>query len=77
MAVVLVPFTWQLALLAFAVERIIDIAKIPPANWIERYLPGGWGVVGDDVIAGLYTCGLLHLTIFLVPTWVGILPATG
>ena len=63
-------FTWQVALIGFFLERIIDIAKVPPANWIERRVPGGWGVVGDDVIAGLYTCGLLHLMLhFVVPQW--------
>ena len=60
-AVMFVPFTWQLAVLAFFLERGIDVAKVPPARHIEDHWPGGWGVVGDDVVAGLYTCGLLHL----------------
>jgi phosphatidylglycerophosphatase A len=71
-AVVAVPFTWQLATLAFFAERLIDIAKVPPAKQIEDHWPGGWGVVGDDIIAGLYTCGLLHLAIYLAPGWCGL-----
>lgn len=71
-AVAFVPFTWQLAILAFLVERVIDIVKVPPANWIEDGWKGGWGVVGDDVIAGLYTCGLLHLVVRIAPAWVGL-----
>lgn len=70
-AVAFVPFTWQLAILAFLLERAIDIAKVPPANWIENSWPGGWGVVGDDVVAGLYACGILHVVIMIAPTWVG------
>ena len=71
-AVAFVPFTWQLAAVAFFVERAIDVAKIPPARQIEDHWPGGWGVVGDDIAAGLYTCGLLHLLIYLSPTMVGL-----
>ena len=71
-AVAFVPFTWQLAILAFLLERAIDIVKVPPANWIEKRWTGGWGVVGDDVVAGLYTCGILHVLIRIAPAWVGV-----
>jgi len=71
-AVMLVPFTWQLALIAFVLERILDITKIPPANWVERRVPGGWGVVGDDLVAGAYTCVALHLLIKFAPGTVGL-----
>ena len=71
-AVALVPFTWRLAVLAFLLERVIDILKVPPANWIERHWPGGFGVVGDDVVAGLYTRGLLHAAISFAPSLVGL-----
>jgi len=71
-AVALVPFTWRLALLAVVVERTLDIVKVPPASWIERQVPGGWGVVGDDVVAGLYTCGLLHFVAYAAPGAAGL-----
>lgn len=71
-AVAFVPFTWQLAGLAFLFERGIDIVKVPPANWIEKRWPGGWGVVGDDLVAGLYTCVILHAIIHVRPAWVGL-----
>ncbi len=73
-AVAFVPFTWRLAAVAFVVERTLDIVKVPPANWVEKHWPGGWGVVGDDVVAGLYTCAVLHIIIRLVPAWVGLPP---
>ena len=68
------PLTWQVVVTAFFLERAIDIAKVWPARWIERNLPGGWGVVLDDVVAGFYTLGLLHLGAYLVPQWLGIGP---
>ncbi len=39
---------------AFLLFRIFDITKIWPANWAEQRLPGGLGVMLDDVVAGLY-----------------------
>ncbi|MCF7907859.1 MAG: phosphatidylglycerophosphatase A [Candidatus Omnitrophica bacterium] len=38
----------------FFLFRMLDMLKIPPANIIERY-PGSRGVVGDDLIAGIYS----------------------
>ena len=40
-------------LAAFVLFRLFDIWKPPPARQLER-LPGGWGIVADDVMAGLY-----------------------
>jgi len=45
---------WIVSLIAF---RIIDWTKPFPIARIEK-LPGGIGVVGDDVVAGLYSLGL-------------------
>ncbi len=70
-AVFALPLTWQIVVAAFFVERAIDIVKIWPATWIERRLPGGWGVVLDDVVAGLYTLGLLHAAVHFAPAWFG------
>lgn len=70
-AMIAVSPTWQLIALGFFVERFLDIAKIPPARQIERHLPGGWGVVGDDIIAGLYTLGILHLLMRAAPVAMG------
>ena len=71
-AVAGLPFTAQLAVTALLVERFFDIVKVPPARWIEDHVPGGWGVVGDDVIAGLYACGILHLLAHLAPSRAGL-----
>ncbi len=73
-ALIALPPTWQLVAAAFLLERAIDIAKVWPANWVERRLPRGWGVVLDDIVAGLYTLGLLHLGVRFIPGWLGIAP---
>ena len=49
-----VPFSWKAVLIGFVLFRIFDITKPFPARWIERHAPAGWGIVGDDVMAGVY-----------------------
>ncbi|MCK6455206.1 MAG: phosphatidylglycerophosphatase A [Phycisphaerae bacterium] len=39
--------------LAFLLNRALDIVKPPPARRLQA-LPGGWGIVIDDVLSGLY-----------------------
>jgi phosphatidylglycerophosphatase A len=46
-------FNWKTWLAAFALFRLLDMWKPAPARQLER-LPGGWGIVADDVMAGLY-----------------------
>lgn len=46
--------TWILALAGFALFRIIDIFKPLGCRRIEHLVPGGWGVMLDDVLAGFY-----------------------
>lgn len=47
-------YTWILALLGFAMFRIIDIFKPLGCRWIDQNVKGGWGVMLDDVLAGFY-----------------------
>ena len=72
-AVSFLPFNKdQLAVgaIAFVAFRIFDIVKPPPASWFDRQMKNGYGVVLDDVVAGLYGAlalrlGLLLWTLFL------------
>jgi phosphatidylglycerophosphatase A len=50
----LVPETWLAALVLFACFRLFDVVKPYPAGAIDRRVRGGLGVVGDDLVAGLY-----------------------
>jgi len=64
-----VPFTWPVVVIGFFLERVIDIVKVPPANWIDDRMHSGVGVVLDDVVAGVYTCILLHGLVRFGPAW--------
>jgi len=45
---------------AFLIFRVLDVIKPYPANAIDARMPGGAGVVLDDVVSGLYTCLIMH-----------------
>ncbi len=49
-----VPGTWTAAALVFVLFRILDVLKPWPADLIDRRVRFGLGVVGDDVVAGVY-----------------------
>lgn len=55
------PFTGFTVWGAFFIFRIMDIFKPFPIRKIDRELPGGWGIVLDDVLAGIYTNIILRL----------------
>jgi phosphatidylglycerophosphatase A len=59
------PLSLPILGLAFVLFRLFDIVKPPPVSTLEKRLRGGWGVVMDDVAAGVYTnisVGLLLIT---------------
>lgn len=62
-ATIALPFTYKTAIAAFIVFRIFDIAKPWPIRWLDEHLHGGFGVVLDDVVAGVFGCVVLQLAL--------------
>ena len=60
LALALVPRDWLPAALAFVFFRFFDILKPFPLKRLEK-LPGGWGIMADDVGAGLAAAAAVHL----------------
>jgi phosphatidylglycerophosphatase A len=56
----LVPFSWPAALAGFALFRLFDVVKPWPASALDR-VKSGFGVVMDDVAAGVYAWAALQL----------------
>ncbi len=54
------PADWRHALIALILFRLFHITKPFPARQLES-LPEGWGIVCDDVDAGLYAWGVASL----------------
>ena len=53
------PFTPAVAAAGFVLFRVLDVFKPWPARQLES-LPDGWGIMSDDVMAGIYANLLLH-----------------
>lgn len=51
---------------AFFVTRAFDIIKLPPCRRLER-LPGGWGILLDDLMASVYAAAVLHVASWQFP----------
>ncbi|HEX8315945.1 MAG TPA: phosphatidylglycerophosphatase A [Flavisolibacter sp.] len=61
-ALFLIPFSWVNFLFAFVLFRFFDIAKPLFIKKMEA-ARGGWGVMLDDLLAGIYSSLILHLLI--------------
>ena len=53
---------WRYLLAAFVLFRIFDIAKPFPCRRLEK-LPGGWGIMADDWMAGVYAAICLRIAL--------------
>jgi phosphatidylglycerophosphatase A len=68
----LIPVSWIGLVVGFLVFRLLDIVKPFPCRRAEK-LPGGVGIMADDVIAGVYANVLLRLASLV---WPALLAAT-
>ncbi|MBV1910830.1 MAG: phosphatidylglycerophosphatase A [Kangiellaceae bacterium] len=59
-----VPMTWQNLIIGFALFRIFDILKPWPISWLDKKVSGGFGIMIDDVVAGLFALSVLQLLLF-------------
>ena len=61
-----VPLTGVTAVAGFVLFRVFDVFKPYPARDLER-LPAGWGIMCDDVMAGIYANLLLRAGLLAFP----------
>ena len=57
----LMPVTWQTLLVGFALFRFFDILKPWPISFIDKNCHGGFGIMLDDIVAGIaaWACMML------------------
>ena len=56
-----IPLSLKGVVAGFFLFRLFDIVKPEPARFFDRRMKNGYGVVLDDVVAGVYACICLHL----------------
>jgi phosphatidylglycerophosphatase A len=65
-ALLFLPKSLTVVLVAFLLFRLFDIVKPPPARASER-IPNGWGVMMDDVVAGVYANAGTWIALMVIP----------
>ncbi len=60
------PFTPFFIIGGFALFRVFDILKPFPIQWVDKKVPGGWGIMLDDIIAGIFANGLMRIGSYLL-----------
>ena len=65
--VAIMPFSFTAIVIGFILFRIFDILKPQPIQWIDSKVEGGFGIMLDDVIAGIFAGILLVLLVSFYP----------
>lgn len=65
------PMTWKSMLVGFLLFRVLDIFKPFPIGYLDRKVPGGLGVVLDDVVAGIIV-SLIMQYLYQHTSWLGV-----
>ncbi|ANJ68165.1 phosphatidylglycerophosphatase [Halothiobacillus diazotrophicus] len=63
----LVPVTPWTLLLAFLWFRLFDVVKPWPIRWLDRHVSGGWGIMVDDLLAGVFALAAVGLSVHFWP----------
>ncbi|MFT7412904.1 MAG: phosphatidylglycerophosphatase A [Paraglaciecola sp.] len=61
-----VPLSWQTVLVGFMLFRFFDILKPWPISYLDKHVHGGFGIMIDDVLAGLFAMVILHFGLYLI-----------
>ncbi|RJP29778.1 MAG: phosphatidylglycerophosphatase A [Candidatus Omnitrophota bacterium] len=67
LSLLFIGYSFKLVFIGFFLFRLFDTLKVFPAARIER-VGGAIGIMGDDIIAGLYANALLHLLLRVAPS---------
>ncbi len=61
LAMTAMPVSWVWMLAGFLLFRLFDIWKPWPIGWLDKHVDGGYGIMLDDLVAGLFTWLILFL----------------
>lgn len=65
-AMIAVPSSWPWIVAGFVLFRLFDIVKPWPVKIADKRVKGGFGIMLDDVLAGLYALACLHLALYVI-----------
>ncbi|MBR7888890.1 phosphatidylglycerophosphatase A [Marinomonas sp. A79] len=62
----LAPAGWMYIVLGFVLFRLFDILKPWPISWVDKHVHGGFGIMFDDILAGLMSFVVLQALVHFV-----------
>lgn len=62
----MLPDGWWWLLAAFVLFRLFDIVKPWPISWLDKRMKGGFGIMIDDIVAGLFAWLVIQVAIKLL-----------
>jgi len=65
LTMLLAPQGWEWALVGFVLFRFFDVLKPWPVKWADRRVAGGFGIMVDDLLAGIYAWVILQVIVRL------------
>ncbi|MEA1973101.1 MAG: phosphatidylglycerophosphatase A [Candidatus Cloacimonadota bacterium] len=65
-SILFLPKTTLILILSFIIFRFYDIVKPPPIYQIQK-LNAGWGIMIDDVLAGIFTNVTIRIILIILP----------
>ena len=68
LTVMLIPFSWKVAIVGFFLFRVLDIVKPWPASYFDKKVHNGFGVTMDDLCAAAWGRAALAVVIHFWPT---------
>jgi len=60
-----IPASWPWIVVGFVVFRVFDILKPWPISVLDKKVGGGFGIMIDDIVAGMMACATLHIALWL------------
>lgn len=64
-----IPAGWTAMVAGFVLFRVFDVIKPFPADRLEKF-HGGFGIMADDAMAGVYANLALRALMWLLPDWI-------
>jgi phosphatidylglycerophosphatase A len=59
------PVSWVWIVVGFLLFRFFDIVKPWPIRRVDRHVMGGWGIMLDDILAGVYAGVVLQIVVVI------------
>ena len=65
-SMIALPASWLWIVIGFVLFRFFDILKPWPISWLDKHVQGGFGIMLDDIVAGILALFTAHLLLYFL-----------